>query len=129
MESQMKTLSVKQPWANMIASGQKTIETRTWRTTYRGHILIVSSRRPRIEPAGFAVAVAILADCRPMIRADESKACCKIYDRAMAWMLEEVRPLQPIAVKGALGIYDCPLEIHDLIFIDSYTLHGHNLRF
>lgn len=47
----MKALSVKQPWANMIASGEKTIETRTWMTGYRGQVLIVSSKQPRIEPA------------------------------------------------------------------------------
>jgi len=31
----MKTLTVRQPWANLIASGRKTIETRTWSTNYR----------------------------------------------------------------------------------------------
>ncbi len=46
----MKALSAKQPWANLIAAGEKTIETRTWATRYRGPLLIVSSRRPRIEP-------------------------------------------------------------------------------
>ena len=52
----MKALSVKQPWANMIAEGEKTIETRTWSTDYRGEILIVSARDPDIPPAGCAVA-------------------------------------------------------------------------
>ncbi len=36
----MKALSIKQPWAHYIASGQKTIETRTWETKYRGPLLI-----------------------------------------------------------------------------------------
>lgn len=40
----MKALNVKQPWAWLIASGKKTIETRTWSTKYRGPILIVSSK-------------------------------------------------------------------------------------
>lgn len=31
----VKALSVKEPWASLIASGQKTIETRRWRTSYR----------------------------------------------------------------------------------------------
>jgi hypothetical protein len=42
----MKALSVKQPWADLIASGQKTIETRNWYTPYRGNILICSSKEP-----------------------------------------------------------------------------------
>ena len=46
MSQMMRALSVKQPWASLIASGQKTIETRTWRTDYRGDLLIVSSRQP-----------------------------------------------------------------------------------
>ncbi len=51
----MKALSVKQPWANAIASGEKTIETRKWFADYRGPLLIVSSKQPRIQPAGCAI--------------------------------------------------------------------------
>ncbi len=40
----MKALSIKQPWAAAIATGLKTIETRTWKTKYRGPILIVAGR-------------------------------------------------------------------------------------
>ena len=36
----MKTLSVRQPWANLIVHGLKDIENRTWRTNFRGRILI-----------------------------------------------------------------------------------------
>ncbi len=115
----MKALSVKQPWANMIASGEKTIETRTWMTSYRGPLLIVSSRTPRIEPAGCAVAVAILTDCRPMTRKDEREACCRVYKDAKAWVLEEVRRIRPVPVKGSLGVFDCSLAIDDLNYFDS----------
>ena len=40
----MKALSVKQPWASLIASGKKSLEIRTWRTDHRGPLLIVASR-------------------------------------------------------------------------------------
>jgi len=110
----MKALSVKQPWANMIASGEKTIETRTWMTSFRGPILIISSRQPRIEPAGCVVAVATLIDCRPMTRRDERAACCRTYPNAKAWVLEEIRRVEPVPMRGALGLFDCPLEIGDL---------------
>lgn len=36
----MKTLSIKQPWASLIAHGIKDIENRTWKTKFRGRILI-----------------------------------------------------------------------------------------
>ncbi len=102
----MKALSIKQPWANMIASGEKTIETRLWCTNYRGELLIVSSKTPKIEPAGFALAVAKLVDCRPMTKADESEACCPIYDGAFSWVLTNIRKITPFPVKGKLGLYD-----------------------
>ena len=41
----MKTLSVKQPWAYLICSGIKDIENRTWRTSYRGRVLIHASAK------------------------------------------------------------------------------------
>lgn len=36
----MKVLTVKQPWATLIAEGYKLYEFRTWNTKYRGDILI-----------------------------------------------------------------------------------------
>ena len=41
----MKTLTLLQPWASLVACGQKRIETRSWRTKYRGPMLIHSSGR------------------------------------------------------------------------------------
>lgn len=42
----MKTLSIKQPWAQIIAIGLKDIENRSWPTKYRGKILIHASLKP-----------------------------------------------------------------------------------
>lgn len=36
----MKALTLTQPWATLIASGAKTIETRSWSTRYRGPLAI-----------------------------------------------------------------------------------------
>jgi ASCH domain len=102
----MMALSIKQPWANLIASGKKTIETRLWDTKYRGPLLIVSSRTPRIEPAGFALAVGELVDCRRMTKCDEVAAQCEIYPNAFAWVLASVRRITPFPVKGRLGLYE-----------------------
>ena len=113
----MKALSVKQPWANMIASGEKTLETRTWTTRYRGPLLIVSSRQPRIEPAGCALAVSRLIDCRPMTRKDERAACCRVYPGAQTWVLEEIRRITPVPIKGSLGVFDCPLKPDDIVYL------------
>lgn len=39
----MKALTILQPWAHLIAIGAKTIETRSWETTYRGPLAIHAS--------------------------------------------------------------------------------------
>jgi ASCH domain len=39
----MKALSIKQPWASLIANGIKNIENRTWKTNFRGRIYIHAS--------------------------------------------------------------------------------------
>jgi hypothetical protein len=102
----MKCLSIKQPWANLIASGRKTIETRTWSTEYRGELLIVSSKIPAIVPAGAAIAIVDLIDCRRMLKSDEPAACCDLYPNAYAWVFRNIRPVRPVAVRGSLGIYE-----------------------
>lgn len=42
----MKALTIKQPWASLIANGIKDIENRTWKTNYRGRIYIHASAKP-----------------------------------------------------------------------------------
>jgi hypothetical protein len=111
--SQVKALSVKQPWANLIAAGEKTIETRTWATDYRGPILIVSSRLPKIDPAGYALAIADLADCRPMTRQDEPAARCGVYPNAYSWVLRNIHKIPPFPVRGKLGLYDVKIPSGD----------------
>lgn len=45
-----KAISIKQPWAYLIACGLKDIENRTWKTKYRGKILIHTSSKSDNEP-------------------------------------------------------------------------------
>ena len=40
----MKTLSVRQPWAELIMQGRKTLELRSWMVRYRGPLAIHASR-------------------------------------------------------------------------------------
>ena len=41
----MKTLSIQQPWASLIVAGIKDVENRTWKTPYRGKLLIHASSK------------------------------------------------------------------------------------
>jgi hypothetical protein len=40
----MIALSIRQPWAWLIVNGHKPVENRTWRTSYRGPLLIHASK-------------------------------------------------------------------------------------
>lgn len=126
----MKAISVKQPFATLILSGYKSIETRTWSTAYRGPLLICASKQPHAGswlcenrelsarqsvmsypitfPLGAMLCIVDLVDCRPMQQSDELKACCRIYPGAWAWELENVRPVFTKHVKGRLSFYDVP---------------------
>lgn len=36
----MKAITIKQPWAHLICAGIKDVENRTWKTNYRGRVLV-----------------------------------------------------------------------------------------
>jgi len=40
----MKALSLKQPWAELVVSGKKTIEVRKWNSKFRGEFLVRASK-------------------------------------------------------------------------------------
>jgi len=104
----MRAISVKQPWASLIAQGTKTIETRLWQTPYRGDLLIVSTMQPNIEgfPTGQALCIVDLYHCRPMTVDDQQRAQCELYDGAWAWELRNRRPVVPVVIRGRQRIYD-----------------------
>lgn len=41
----MKGISIRQPWASLIAVGAKKYETRSWATSYRGPLLICAAKK------------------------------------------------------------------------------------
>jgi len=122
----MKALSLKQPWAGLIASGEKTIETRSWRTDYRGELLICSSKFfDKSAPSylfvdatchvrGETICMVELVDCVPMTDEHVIAACCQVYDGAWAWMLENIRVVKNIPVKGHLNIFNVDLTYQKL---------------
>ena len=44
--SSYRVLTIKQPYAGLIVMGLKTLETRSWTTSYRGKLLIHASAKP-----------------------------------------------------------------------------------
>lgn len=45
----MKAITIKQPWATLIALGEKKFETRSWATKYRGELAIHASKKIDID--------------------------------------------------------------------------------
>lgn len=117
----MRTLAVRQPWATYIAEGWKTVEVRTWRTDYRGPLLIPASGKPCIIdrddgsesllPTQCQVCVVDLVDVRPWLRHEAEAACLDPEDwdtRFWGWHLANPRHVWPAAHKGRLNLYQTP---------------------
>lgn len=122
----MKALSVREPWATLIANGRKTIELRTWTTDYRGPLLICCGSRPwqntagrlplvpeaelaRIceQPLGIAICTVELVDVRPANALDARGACVEPdIEREFAWVIEDPTPLAPVPITGRLKLFE-----------------------
>lgn len=97
MNRPVRTISLWQPWATLIALGHKRYETRSWGTAHRGLVAIHAAKRPlgaderhllrelreehgihlrpRELPFGAVVAVGQLATCRQMT----PELCAEIF--------------------------------------------------
>ena len=111
-DTEFRALTLIQPWATLIAQGRKTIETRTWQTTYRGWLAIHAGKSTDlVDDAskhifGAVVAIARLVDCRPMTAEDEPAALVRSEPGRYAWELADVRSLDtPIAMRGFQGLW------------------------
>ncbi len=132
----MKALTLTQPWATLVATGEKRFEPRSWGTKYRGPLAIHAARAfPRhardlcatwpfaevLERHGFpsykhliggaVVAVCELADC---FRIEDSIHVPDEQELAFgdhtpgryAWRLDNVRRLWPIELPGHLSLWE-----------------------
>lgn len=130
----MKAITIKQPFATLIALGLKEYEFRTWKTSYRGGLLIHAGKSIDREamarfahlgleyPTGCVVAKAVLADCVPVdsalraLLAEQNYAVYAGTIEAVGWQgygfrLENVQPVKPLPAKGKLGLWElCEAE-------------------
>ena len=128
----MKVLTIKEPFATLIMTKVKYIETRSWKTNYRGELYIqagvakiskdVKERPGRSElydesnlNYGNIICKCNLVDCVYMTEEfieKEKKNNHKNFISGhyevgrYAWVLEDVEPIKPIRVKGQLGIWN-----------------------
>lgn len=128
----MKVLSIKEPWATLIVSKQKYIETRSWKTSYRGELYIHASKKLinkkdekiqellKLLPTqemnyGKIICKCELVDCIYMdekfineIKQNKQEYICGYYKIGrFAWILEKMELIQPkIEAKGKLNIWN-----------------------
>ena len=125
----MKVLTIKQPWATLIAEGYKEFEFRTWKTKYRGEILIHAGKgidKKAMEkfkhlnleyPTGCIIAKASITDC--ILVDDEMRKILKsknplVYSNIIkhtewdgyGFKLENVKRIKPIYINGKLSLWD-----------------------
>lgn len=141
-DSEIRALSWRQPYADLMLAGK--IETRTWKTKYRGWVLICSSKQSyrldQIEiisgrnsliriadlfqetdcftmKTGHAIAIGYLSDCRLMRPEDEEACMVKYYPGLYCHVFEDVQILpQAFPWIGKQGWGKVPDEVKKQIF-------------
>lgn len=101
----MRALSVKQPWAELIASGKKKIEYRTWKVELRGDLLLVASASRQddeceeegLDPKALVYGAAVCV-------VDLWKITGEAGD--YEWHVRSPRRVEPVALRGYAAIYN-----------------------
>jgi len=119
----MKALTLKQPWAELILLGKKTVETRTWNTSFRGRFLIHAGLNPDKKAmqlfgyselaCGCILGEAELVDVieyntEAEWKADTRHCASSIpFDKKRyGFVLTNVRRVKPKPCKGKLGFWE-----------------------
>lgn len=125
----MKAITIKQPFASLITAGLKEYEFRTWKTAYRGELLIHAGKSVDAEamkrfagygltfPAGCIIAKATLTECvrvtedfREELRQKNGPVYAGTTEAAdwegYGFRLENVQRLEPVYVNGMLGLWE-----------------------
>ena len=125
----MKVITIKEPYATLIAEGYKEYEFRVWKTNYRGEILIHASKNIDKENAerfkylnltyspGKIIAKANLTDCvlvdesfsKKMLEKDKivyKNLSRKREKKLYGFKLENVEKVKPIEVSGKLSLWE-----------------------
>lgn len=125
----MKCLSISQPFADLIISGKKTIELRSWNTNFRGEFLIHAPSKIRIDDCsrlkinkkfvtGAIIGKAEIYDVKKYNSLKEIKldrkfhfSAKKFQNKTYGFMLKNPRSFRiPIPWKGKLGLFDVKIS-------------------
>lgn len=123
----MKVLTIKEPWATLIIEGYKEYEFRSWKTNYRGKILIHAGKSLERDQAkkfknynleyscGEIIGEAELVDCVKVTEELDKKLKEKdpiVYGNSghvqnYGWKLENIKKYdKKIKINGKLGLWN-----------------------
>jgi hypothetical protein len=117
----VKIISIRQPWASLIAHGIKDIENRTWRTAYRGPLFVHASlkvdcsiadvrRSLGIELPDLPVLIGGIVGMTNVVDCVEQHS--SIWFRGpIGFVLSGSRPLLFLEMKGTLKLRDAPASV------------------
>lgn len=127
----MKVISIKEPFATLIMNKTKKIETRSWKTNYRGELFIHACGKTMAKEFftndnvlnliqgldmnyGNIICKGTLVDCVYMdeqfiekIKQNPVEYECGLYEVGRyAWIFEDIKPIYKIPAKGKLNIWN-----------------------
>jgi hypothetical protein len=127
-DAPIKALTIRQPWAELILRGRKPFELRTWRTNYRGPLVIHAAAKidawdarhfgldPEKLTTSAFVGFASLLDVRPYTREDarllkKQRAGYGWFPGNLSWVLKKPRRISPVKAKGQLSLFIVPKDV------------------
>lgn len=131
----MKVLTVKQPWATLIAEGIKKYEFRSWKTNYRGKLLIhagVGIDKENMKkyenlnlnfPSRRIIAIVDIEDCLELneqlnkkIIAENNIAYGNKERTGYAWKLKNIVKIDyDVEINGKLGLWNIDINADNLL--------------
>jgi len=126
----MKVITLKQPWASLVANGYKLYEFRSWKTKYRGDVIIHAGKavdKVAMEkvkdlnldyPSMKLLAIVTIDDCIELNEKINKTICAEnplVYGNknrdGYAWKLSNIRKLNiDETIPGKLGFWNYDLK-------------------
>ena len=111
----VRAIVVKQPWAELIIAGTKSVENRSWLTHHRGPLAIVAGRdTSTLEALGLDVhrfALGALIGVVDLVDVVENHESPWARDEHYHWTLANPRRLaEPVRVRGQQGMFTVELD-------------------
>lgn len=114
MDAELRALSIQQPWASLIAAGEKRVENRSWQTGYRGLVAIhAGASRAQLDadqavrlPLGAVIAVARLTAVHHLSELPPEWRDDPYANGPFCWVLSDIHRLEtPVPCRGHLGLW------------------------